>query len=78
MSHENPTADPGTGNFKIQRVAGTATIYVDDVSIVMGPMPDLISNVVIVYVRHENTTVMPALLYTYGTTEFHALSICTP
>lgn len=66
--------DPGNAMVKIQRVAGTASISIDNTEVLNGPMPDLISNVVILFVRHSNTSGP----YTFGSFEVRSLSICQP
>jgi hypothetical protein len=66
--------EPGNAMVKIQRVSGNATITIDNTEVLSGPMPDLISNVVIVFVRHSNG----ATQYTYGSFELRSLTICQP
>lgn len=66
--------DPGNSMIKIKRVGGTATFNIDGTDVLSGAMPDLISNVVIIFVRHQNG----ATQYTYGSFEVRSLTICQP
>jgi hypothetical protein len=74
MALTNPPQEPGTASVKIQRINGTASISIDDVPVVTGPMPALISNVVIFYVRFKNG----ATLYDFGSLEVRQVQICRP
>lgn len=75
LKYEDPQQrDPGTAKVQIQRTGGVAAISIDGVQQVMGALPDLISNVVIVYVRFKNGTT----LSDFGSLEVDRIQICLP
>jgi len=66
--------DPGTAKVQIQRMGGMASISIDGAQQLTGTLPDLISNVVIVYVRFKNGTT----LSDFGSLEVRQIKICLP
>jgi hypothetical protein len=67
-----PPQEPGSARVKIQRVHGTASISIDDVEVVTGPLPAVISNIVIYYVRHQAS----ATPYNFGSLEVRQVQLC--
>jgi len=74
ITGSNAAQEPGTARVKIQRRGGAGTISIDDKVLVTGTMPALISNVVIIYVRHKNTSAT----YDFGSFEVRQIEICRP
>ena len=73
-SLSKPGQEPGAAKFKIQRMNGIAHIVIDEEEVLSGPLPDLISNVVIYYVRHKVGMVTPD----FGSVAFRHIQICRP
>jgi hypothetical protein len=65
--------EPGTAKLKIQRIGGHVAISIDGASMVTGPMPALISNVVVFYVRFRNEN-----SHSFGSLEVREVQICRP
>lgn len=74
LEASTPQQEPGNAKVKIQRISGMASISIDDVQLVMGAMPALISNVVIFYVRHRTDTTPVE----FGSLEIREIQICRP
>lgn len=75
LKYEAPQKrDPGTAKLQIQRTGGIASISIDGAQQLAGELPDLISNVVIVYVRFKNGTT----LSDFGSLEVRQIEICLP
>lgn len=75
LKYEDPQKrDPGAARVEIQRTGGMASISIDGIQRVTGALPDLISNVVIVYVRFKNGTT----LSDFGSLEVRQIQICLP
>ena len=66
--------EPGSAHITIQRTGGMASISFDGAEVLSGPLPDLISNVVVVYVRYRNATGPN----TFGSIEVQQIQICRP
>ena len=75
LTYEDPQKrDPGTAKVQIRRTGGMASILIDGALQATGALPDLISNVLIVYVRFRNG----AVLSDFGLLEVHRIQICLP
>ena len=48
--------EPGSSHFVIRRAGGMASITIDGAMVLAGALPDLISNVVVFYVRYKDAT----------------------
>jgi hypothetical protein len=74
IAASGPVEEPGSAIVRIQRINGTAKVYVDNIEVATGAMPTLISSIVIYYVRHQNG----AMQYTYGSFEVRSIELCRP
>jgi hypothetical protein len=75
MKYEDPqNREPGAARVQIQRTGDKASITIDGAQRMSGALPDLISNVVIVYVRFKNGTT----LSDFGSLEVRQIQICLP
>jgi hypothetical protein len=66
--------EPGSADFKIERIGGTVKFYVDNIEQHSGSSSEAVSHVIIAHVPYR----LNANNYNYGTTELTFVEICRP